>query len=250
MSGKDLFQALGNVRDEYITEAEEYTGRRVISMHTVQWIGALAACLCVLVGWAFAANWFSNPIKEGASGEAGAGVMVEENTEAAQDHETANDIHNEKKDESNAAVYAESECEIINRYTGEDEVSCELKSVENGSVEIDGCLQEMMETYAEEDVRFLVTVVLSQDQKQIPEHDAQYTAEIERLTDLGYAFRMLPAKLPETTDGSKTHICALVSADQLYDFDALEKYGYFITFAENYDHTPLDWNDPAGCDFP
>lgn len=58
MTGKDLFAALNFVRDEYVAEAEaEKPARRVIPMKTVRWAGALAACVCLLVGWAFAAQW-------------------------------------------------------------------------------------------------------------------------------------------------------------------------------------------------
>ncbi|MGN0479048.1 MAG: hypothetical protein ACI4GO_06415 [Hominenteromicrobium sp.] len=69
MTGKDLFAALSFVRDEYVEEAEtECPPRRVIPMKTVRWAGVLAACVCLLVGWAFAAQW----MKAGSSMTTGA----------------------------------------------------------------------------------------------------------------------------------------------------------------------------------
>ena len=57
MTGKDLFAALSFVDDALILEAEEAKpARRMVSMQAVRWVGALAACVCVLVGWAFAAD--------------------------------------------------------------------------------------------------------------------------------------------------------------------------------------------------
>src|SRR5699024_3151445 len=51
MTGKDLFAALSFVDDALILEAEEAKpARRAVSMQAVRWVGALAACVCVLVG--------------------------------------------------------------------------------------------------------------------------------------------------------------------------------------------------------
>lgn len=50
MTGKDLFASLNYVDDALIEEAETYAPARILPLRSVRRIGALAACICVLVG--------------------------------------------------------------------------------------------------------------------------------------------------------------------------------------------------------
>ena len=52
MTGKDLFASLNYVDDALIEEAETYAPARILPLTAVRRFGALAACVCVLVGLA------------------------------------------------------------------------------------------------------------------------------------------------------------------------------------------------------
>ncbi len=98
MTGKDLFAALSFVRDEYVAEAETACpARRVIPMKTVRWAGALAACVCLLVGWAFAAQWMkADNLMSGSAEESTAAVTEEGALDGgAADDETAGALEEE-----------------------------------------------------------------------------------------------------------------------------------------------------------
>ena len=68
MSGEKLWAALGDVRDEYVTEAVEYQKKR---RTWVRW-AALAACLCLVAGGVLVWRW-SRP-EGGGAGVPGGGV--------------------------------------------------------------------------------------------------------------------------------------------------------------------------------
>ena len=59
MTGIDLFKALNGVKEEYIAEAD--TDRKLprVNKVTLQWCAALAACVCLLLGWGFIAQHLS-----------------------------------------------------------------------------------------------------------------------------------------------------------------------------------------------
>lgn len=53
MTGIDLFKALGGVKEEYIAEADGSRKLPHVKNVTLQWCAALAACVCLLLGWGF-----------------------------------------------------------------------------------------------------------------------------------------------------------------------------------------------------
>lgn len=56
MTGIDLFKALGGVKEEYIAEADGSRKLPHVKNVTLQWCAALAACVCLLLGWGFIAQ--------------------------------------------------------------------------------------------------------------------------------------------------------------------------------------------------
>ena len=56
MTGIDLFKALGGVKEEYIEEADGSRKLPHVKNVTLQWCAALAACVCLLLGWGFIAQ--------------------------------------------------------------------------------------------------------------------------------------------------------------------------------------------------
>lgn len=56
MTGIDLFKALGGVKEEYIAEADGSRKLPHVRKVTLQWCAALAACMCLLLGWGFIAQ--------------------------------------------------------------------------------------------------------------------------------------------------------------------------------------------------
>lgn len=56
MTGIDLFKALGGVKEEYIAKADGSRKLPHVKNVTLQWCAALAACVCLLLGWGFIAQ--------------------------------------------------------------------------------------------------------------------------------------------------------------------------------------------------
>ncbi len=234
MTGKDLFAALSFVDDALILEAEEAKpARRVVSMQAVRWVGALAACVCVLVSWAFAADLLNR-----ADSTAGGAAGMADSAVQTADGESAEAGAAEGAADAGAAYGGE----IIDGYRGEDEVATCYAAPQDGTWTIEQPLQDMLDSFAGEDVRFLVTFELFSDETHIDRTDAAYIEEAQRLAAAGYDLRLLPQ---QTADGAAQCLCGLFTAEQLEQFDALETYGYDFYFPQNADGTPLDWNDPA-----
>lgn len=59
MTGIDLFKALSGVKEEYVTEADGERKLPRVNKVTLQWCAALAACVCLLLGWGFIAQHLS-----------------------------------------------------------------------------------------------------------------------------------------------------------------------------------------------
>ena len=108
MTGKDLFAALSFVDDALILEAEEAKpARRAFPAQAVRWGAALAACVCLLVGWAFAAERLRYA---GSTSNETAGAAEGAVQEAGGMPETAED-----------SADAGFSGKIIDRYLGENE---------------------------------------------------------------------------------------------------------------------------------
>lgn len=236
MTGKDLFAALSFVDDALILEAEEAKpARRVVSMQAVRRVGALAACVCVLVGWAFAADLLNR-----ADSTAGEAASMADSAVQTADGESAEAGAAEGAADAGAAYGGE----IIDGYRGGDEVATCYAAPQDGTWTIEQPLQDMLDSFAGEDVRFLVTFELFAGETHIDRTDAAYIEEAQRLAAAGYDLRLLPQR---TADGAAQCLCGLFTAEQLEQFDALETYGYDFYFPQNADGTPLDWNDPAAA---
>lgn len=132
--------------------------------------------------------------------------------------------------------------EIIDRYLGEDEVAVCYSAPQNGTWTIEQPLQDMLDRFAGENVRFLVAFELFADETRIDPADDAYTREAERLAAAGYDLRMLPQ---QSAAGETMRVCGLFTAEQLEQFDAAGAYGYDFCFPQNADDTPLDWDDPT-----
>lgn len=230
MTGKDLFAALSFVDDALILEAEEAKpARRTFPAQAVHWGAALAACVCLLVGWAFAAERLRYA---GSTSNETAGAAEGAVQEAGGMPETAED-----------SADAGFSGKIIDRYLGENEMATCYAAPQNGTWTIEQPLQDMLDRFAGEDVRFLVAFDLFAEETRIDPADDAYAREAERLAAAGYDLRILPQ---ESAAGETMRVCGLFTAEQLEQFDAAGAYGYDFYFPKNADGTPLDWNEPAG----
>ncbi len=230
MTGKDLFAALSFVDDALILEAEEAKpARRAFPAQAVRWGAALAACVCLLVGWAFAAERLRYA---GSTSNETAGAAEGAVQEAGGMPETAED-----------SADAGFSGKIIDRYLGENEMVTCYAAPQNGTWTIEQPLQDMLDRFAGEDVRFLVAFDLFAEETRIDPADDAYAREAERLAAAGYDLRILPQ---ESAAGETMRVCGLFTAEQLEQFDAADAYGYDFYFPKNADGTPLDWNEPAG----
>ncbi|MBP3704202.1 MAG: hypothetical protein J6I98_01595 [Clostridia bacterium] len=273
MNGKDLFEALNQVDDALVAEAETYAARRVIPMHTVRWIGTLAACVCLLVCWAAAVQW--NPLDALSMG--GATETAESTTAAAMNEGAAQEeavteeatVEEAEAEEEAEVDYSENGASAggAQEYTEHAQyvilaealpaAKSETKELYaepmNGKVILEEELANTLEQCAVTEFtglpRFLVAFDLYRDGMKIDPDSEEYAAEIERLEALGYTFRALHVQ--HKNKSVEVQVCGLLSEAQLAQFDASEEYGYFFCFPENEDGTALDWEDEAElCGLP
>lgn len=246
MTGKDVFAALNFVDDELIAEAAEaHTLRRVIPMHTLRWVGTLAACICVLVGWAFAANWSSATADNMMIGGENSTTAAAEDTRESADMAEGGAVPESAGGTDNGASVGQDAYggTIIAHNPDQAAETVCYPAPEDGEWLCADDVQEMAERNP--DARFLVTFRLFRNSEEITDfEDEAYSGEWERLSALGYDCRRLPV---ETESGTSWHICVLLTAEQLNQFAAPEDYGYFFQFLpDNADGTETSWDDPRG----
>lgn len=272
MDGKDLFLALNGVEDELITEADAYAVHRVIPLQLKRFGGALAACICLLLGWAVFARFdlkadntmlgrgTETAATEGAAEEAGTeeAVVTEETVEEAE-AEREESVEEKSEDVAHGTPLFVGEdgvvyCVIAEAFPFVAHDEGNLKDVPQGGA----CLvAEELKKTAEQTAltqmngvpRFLVAFDLYRDGEKIDPDSAEYAAEVQRLSALGYEFRTLQV---EKRDRSvKVQTCALMTGGLLREKDLSAEYGYYLYFPENENGTPLDWNDEAElCGLP
>lgn len=251
MTGKDLFIALGFVEEEIIAEAaQDRPQRRVIPMHTVRWMSVLAACICLLIGWAFAAQWMkadntmcgvaesSTTMTAGDTREESSEEAALEEGGAAQEEETGEGADVGAPMEQDGYKGA-----VIDHNPQQNGVTVCMSAPGNGEVLCSYDLQKMMERNP--DARFLVTFRLYRDGAPIDAEDGAYQDEAERLGALGCALRLLPV---ETAEGAEQYVCGLLTAEQLRKVTVSETYGCLLGFLPaNADGTRTSWDDPDGA---
>lgn len=282
MQEKDLFAALSYVDDTYVEEAETYAVRRVIPLHAVRWAAALAACICLLLGWAVAVQWvpfggFGGFLAKDAAAPENATEGAAEET--VQEHALVEEEKAEEEaevEESSAAVGAqptetpeseEDSAYIILNDVLEEEDTGKVQQPANGEWVCESGLRNrvmdvlrmqitpgMAAGIGNKDIRFLAAFRLTKDGKQISPDSEEYLLEVQRLVSLGYEFRTLYVE--GKSKDIQVCICGLFTAEQLdefnaREFDALDTYGYVFYFPRNEDGTPLDWNNQAElCGLP
>jgi len=285
MTGKDLFASLNYVDDALIEEAETYAPARILPLKSVRRAGALAACICVLVGLTAAIRLGLFGGGKNEAMDSGAMMYTESFAESeaacAEEAETEEEMPEIETGEG-AADTEKEDALATNTTTGAQptdkpvadtkadyyvindaasEASDEkLRVPENGEWVCEFGLREQVMTIlrvqntptmagnTRMEARFLAAFTLLKDGEEIDEDSEEYLLEVQRLTDLGYEFRRLAVK--GDTKDVKTRICGLFTAEQLDEFtaqafDASEKYGYIFCFPKNEDGTPLEWDDTA-----
>lgn len=260
MTGKDLFASLNYVDDELIEEAETYVKARILPMHSVRRIGALAACVGLLVcltvmlrmglfrdgiGAAEKSMMDSGAMDMYAVEEAPAEAVMDE---AAAQEEAAVETEEAETEESMAAnapadaaggvqpterpaEKTESDYFIISDAASAD-AGAELRLPENGEWVCEFGLREQVMTVLRmqitpgvaggtgKEARFLAAFRLLKDGEPVDPDSEEYLAEVQRLTELGYEFRTLYVE--SSTKDVKVCICGLFTAEQLDEFTARE----------------------------
>lgn len=280
MTGKDLFASLNYVDDALIEEAETYAPARILPLTAVRRFGALAACVCVLVGLAvmlrlglFSGTGASDKVQmndtamemfaesescmeeaetEEETAEAETETVTEEEGAAAADTAAGAQPTDKPVADENTAYYVISSAASAEDYDGK------INTPENGDWICEFGLREQVMTILRiqstptmaggtgKKARFLAAFRLVKDGEPVDENSDEYLAEVQRLTELGYEFRAL--RRDGRRKESKVLICGLFTAEQLdeftaREFDASADYGYIFYFPENKDGTPLDWED-------
>jgi len=284
MTGKDLFSALNHVDDVLVAEAETYTARRVIPMPAIRWMGALAACFCLLIGWAVLAQTGGLGFGKSASVETAPRDEKMEWTENTAEVETDGAVPESAPEEECEVTMEESEAAGMengsihdtaggaqptetpassdyDRYLIFAEAPPDAKSDGtvlyaaplNGAVilgeDISNTMDMLVLAHTAKPARFLVAFDLYRDEEKLHPDSDEYLAEVERLKALGYDFRTL--NVQHTDKSVQVRICCLCDEGQLRQFAASADYGYLIRFPENEDGTPLNWEDKAGlCGLP
>lgn len=139
MNGRDLLEAMSFVEDEYVEEAESEALTKTVREGWRRWVSA-AACLCMVIGAAFAYRWADPVVREESMGAEGA---VEQKEDVVQGHsdevleETqagSADPWEEAAEESMEVPYvmiqveSQTEDEIVGTVT----VVCNLEGIEVG----------------------------------------------------------------------------------------------------------------------
>ena len=267
MQEKDLFTALSYVDDTLIEEAETYAVRKVLPLHMVRWFGALAACLCLLFGWAVAARWApfaamsDKSSMEKVSQEAAAEAMPEEEWVEAEKAETE-DAKTEgvmMEETEKGSAYGSDVAETPEAGTGpyvilndappifKNDAEVLYADPLNGTVIVAEDLQKTADqcklAQMARSPRFLITFDLYRDGEKLETSSKAYLQEIARLEEQGYSFRYLVVKKRDKSVAVQG--CWLMTSAQLNRFAASEEYGYFLYFPQNEDGTPLNWKDKA-----
>ena len=230
MNGQELFAALGCVDDELVAEAENYTTRKVIPFSVRRFGGALAACICLLIGWAIFAQ----------SGLKSAEIAKDSNTKEMTTEETV--IENGSAANGTGYMIIAQAPPIFQRYKATPDTG-----LTNGTLVVSEDLQKTVDQTAYAQLtgtpRFLVAFDLYRDGEKIDPNSGEYAKEVQRLTELGYEFRTLYVK--QRDKSVKVQTCALMTTKLLQEKDLSAEYGYFLYFPENEDGTALDWNNVA-----
>lgn len=229
MQGKDIFLALSKIDNDLIEEAENDTPHHRVPF--TRW-ATLAACICLLIGWAAVSTVYNTAKSTGSLPETAAdnAVMSEECGEAVAE-DTAG---------------ADGGTAILNNYTDE------FSNATGDTVPLPGAylcastLEAALRENTGKALSYLVTFDLFGDAQtgEISTDDPRYTAEWERLASLGYSIRALPC------DGSQ-RLCLLLTAEEIQSFseNANAAYGYSFHFPLNQNGEPLDWNAADGAAF-
>jgi hypothetical protein len=244
MNGQELFAALGCVDDELVAEAENYTARKVIPFSVRRFGGALAACICLLIGWAIFAQ----------SGLKSAEIAKDSNTKEMTTEAAVEETETEEMETEETVIETGSAANgtgymiiaqappIFQRYKATPDTG-----LTNGTLVVSEDLQKTVDQTAYSNFvgtpRFLVAFDLYRDGEKIDPNSGEYAKEVQRLTELGYEFRTLYVK--QRDKSVKVQTCALMTTKLLQEKDLSAEYGYFLYFPENENGTALDWNNVA-----
>ena len=227
MTAEKLIDAVGEVRGDYIRDAELPKPRK---KHTARYICA-AACLCIVAAGAYAVPH----IMERGSSEslyAAPSAPAAEHQGAVLSDETEYSVQIENIPGSSAAILPyngvqtsapePSTLPMIESYG--NAVYTDI-AVGNGCCQLSDPLSDAISEYGNE-ARYRVVVDLFRDGKQVASSGDNAKAEMERLADDGYTVAYETVSCEEGEE--KNYFPLHADADQLTDFSASDDYGYCI----------------------
>lgn len=226
MTGKDLLIAMNSVDEAIVAEAEEYSARQILKLHSARWYSTLAACICLLVCWAVVAQTglFDSRSKNASMDSAGIEGAPETN------ETTGAGIAHDNEDACEEEIRQETAEQLIIysppvEYDGEA-VASSTEAPENGSVILSVSLQATLNMVLSEknsvEPLLAVQVCIYSEKTLLPPDNPKY---IDGLDALGYEMHTL------TDDNGNEYRCLLLTAEQLRDLAAPTDCGYVIDFA-------------------
>ncbi|MGN1080622.1 MAG: hypothetical protein ACI4QV_00885 [Acutalibacteraceae bacterium] len=226
MTGNELFDLIGDIKDEYIFEAEKYDKPRIPRKNRAAWIAA-AACFCLVLGIGF----FNGARLLKSNGKNGDYVSYDGSYEASDKIVTDKDV--------------------ISSYDGKNssQASCYMTPT-SGEYFCFAELDEAIEAYSGQDVVFLVGIDIFSNESALSKEETDI--ELKRLYDAGYSAGYVQSWTYEGKDGKKksvSYAAGLFTAEQLKNFEPNEKYGYAFHFITNGDGTPINPDSALDIEF-
>lgn len=245
MKGEKIYIALGSADDELLERYYEGTKRKKKRNIWIKY-GAMAACLCIVVAGAFALNaQFGR--NETASGQSGNEPIPGGTTE----NYSNSPITNQREVGSTGTgqqVY-KADGTVVSSFASKS--SGKYAAPQNGTWFCFVEVKDALEKYAGDNVTYFLAIDVFSDFKRLDVQSKELTAELERLSELGYHVGYAKAWM-YPGQGERvpyTYVAGYFTAEELEKFAASADYGYAFHFTVNGDGSPVSSGQGIVCGF-
>lgn len=245
MKGERIYIALGNADDvllERYYEGTKHKKKRNI------WIkyGAMAACLCIVVAGAFALNTQFGRNGTG-SGQGGNELIPGGTTENYSNSPITN--QGEGSSTGTGQQIYKADGTVVSSFASNS--SSKYATPQNGTWFCFVEVKDALEKYAGENVTYFLAIDVFSNSKGLDVESEELTAELERLSELGYHVGYAEAWTYQGQGEQMpyTFAAGYFTAEELESFAASTDYGYAFHFAINGDGSPVSSEQGIVCDF-
>lgn len=206
-----LFLAIGNVDDVLLARCEQTQNRSIHKKVWFKWSSA-AACLCLVLAGAFGLYTHSG--------------------------------------QTNGGPATQNGNRVIESYASTPSISSLYASPENGTVLFMNGVRETVTENAGQDTLYFLGINFFADGAPLAAESDAVTAELNRLTKLGYqvGYATCWTYEGEGTQRDLRYTAGYFTEQQLLDFAASDQYGYSFHFVTNGDGSPVA--SDSGIDAP